>query len=128
MDRFYILLIVIFGGINGLGIAYSHHLEVWGIDNMAGMLGNILLAGVTALSYFYSHKGITANNNNAFVRLVYLSTFLKLMVCAIAVLIYAYFYRDKLTIGSLIFFFFLYILYTVIETWSLMKVAKSQSH
>lgn len=127
MDRFYIILIVVFCGINGLGIAYSHVLELWGIENIAGMVGNILLAGVTALSYYFSNKGIRGENNHAFVRLVYISTFVKLMICAIAVLIYAYFFRENITIGTLILFFLLYILYTIIETLSLMKVAKSGS-
>jgi hypothetical protein len=127
MDRFYIILFIVFGGINGLGIAYSHVLEVWGIENIAGMLGNILLAGVTGLSYYFSTKGIKGESNHAFVRMVYVSTFVKLMICAIAVLVYAYFFRENLTLGTLIFFFLLYILYTVIETLSLMKVAKSDS-
>lgn len=127
MDRFYIILIVIFCGINGLGIAYSHLLEVWGIDNIAGMVGNILLAVVTALTYEFGLKGIKDNNQHAFVRRVYLSTFIKLFVCAIGILVYAYLYRDALSTGTLILFFLLYIIYTVLETLSLMKVAKTPS-
>ena len=128
MDRFYIILIVIFCGINGLGIAYSHHLEVWGIDNVAGMVGNVLLAVITAVTYAYGVKGMKDSNQHAFVRQVYLSTFIKLFVCAIGILLYAYLYRDALSIGTLILFFLLYIIYTVLETLSLMKFAKSSSH
>lgn len=128
MDRFYILLIAIFCGINGLGIAYSHILESWGIVNIAGMLGNILLAGVTALSYHFSFNGMKMESGHGFVRGVYISTFVKLMVCAIAVLVYVALFKDYVTKSTLLIFFLLYILYTVLETVSLMKVAKPKRH
>lgn len=127
MDRFYIILIAIFCGINGLGIAYSHTLLDWGINNVAGMLANIILAAITAITYYYSNKGLKANNHHAFVRLVYVSTFAKLFVCAIGILVYAWFFRTTLNIGTLILFFLLYIMYTILETWSLMKAAKPSS-
>ncbi len=127
MDKFYIILIAVFCGINGLGIAYSHLLEVWGIENVAGMIGNIILATITALSYYFGIRGIKANSHHAFVRQVFLATFVKLFISAIGILIYAYFFRESLSIGTLILFFLLYILYTVIETLSLMKAAKTSS-
>lgn len=125
MDRFYILLIAIFCGVNGLGIAYSHILEQWGIVNLAGMFGNILLAVVTALSYYFSDKGMHKQSGHAFVRGVFLSTFAKLMLCAAAVIVYVVCFKEYVTKGTLILFFLLYILYTVLETVCLMKVAKS---
>lgn len=128
MDKFYIILIAIFCGINGLGIAYSHLLEVWGIENVAGMIGNVVLAAITALSYYFGTKGIKTNNHHRFIRQVYLSTFVKLFICAIGVLIYAFINRDALSLGTLILFFLLYILYTIVETWNLMKAAKTSSH
>ncbi|HEX5552258.1 MAG TPA: hypothetical protein VFX43_03340 [Chitinophagaceae bacterium] len=127
MDRFYILLIAIFCGINGLGIAYSHVLELWGIVNVAGMLGNILIAAVTALSYYFSFKGMQVESGHAFVRGVFLSTFIKMLICAAAVVIYVSLFKQYVTKGTLILFFLLYILYTILETASLMKVAKSKS-
>ncbi len=127
MDRFYIILIVIFCGINGLGIAYSQTLEGLGIEHVAGMLGNVVLAVVTALSYHFSMKGIKGNSQHTFVRQVYLSTFVKLFICAIGILVYAFLFRSSLSIGTLILFFLLYILYTILETWSLMKAARSSS-
>jgi len=126
MDRFYILLIAVFCGVNGLGIAYSHILEEWGIFNIAGMLGNILLAAVTALSYYFSFKGMKLKSGHAFVRGVYISTFVKLMICAVAVVVYVALFKQYVTKGTLILFFLLYILYTVLETYCLMKVAKSE--
>lgn len=127
MDRFYILLIAIFCGVNGLGIAYSHILEQWGIENVAGMSGNILLAAVTALSYYFSFKGMKMKSGHAFVRGVYISTFAKMMVCAAAVIIYVSLFQEYVTKGTLILFFLLYVLYTILETVCLMKVAKSES-
>lgn len=126
MDRFYILLIAIFCGINGLGIAYSHMLQQWGIVNIAGMLGNILLAAATAASYYFSYQGMKMKSGHAFVRGVYVSTFLKLLLCAVAVVVYVAFFKEHVTKGTLILFFLLYIVYTVLETISLMKAAKSR--
>lgn len=128
MDRFYIILIAIFCGVNGLGIAYSHLLEAWGVENVAGMTGNIILAAITAVSYSFAMKGIKTSNHHAFVRHIYLSIFVKLFICAIGIVIYAFLCRDSLSIGTLILFFLLYIIYTIVETWSLMKAAKSPSN
>lgn len=127
MDKFYLLLIVIFCGVNGLGIAYSHLLENWGIVNLAGMIGNVILAVVTALSYYLSHKGMTVRSGHAFVRGVFVSVFLKLLICAASVLVYVVLFKEFVTKGTLILFFLLYILYTVLETASLMRVAKTGS-
>ncbi len=128
MDRFYIRLIILFCAINGVGIAYSHLLEKWGVVNLAGMTGNILLASVTAVSFYVNRKAILAQNNHAFVRLVYLSTFIKLLICAAAVVVYVYAFRSQVTAGTIILFFLLYILYTILETLSLMKVSKPRSN
>lgn len=126
MDRFYLLLIGIFCGVNGLGIAYSHLLERWGIVDVAGMAGNILLAGITALSYYFCMRGMKAQSGHAFVRGVFISTFLKLLICASAVVVYVVLFREYVTKSTLILFFLLYILYTVLETASLMKIAKPE--
>jgi|SRR5690625_3042126 len=128
MDRFYIILIAIFCGVNGLGIAYSHLLQEWGIDNIAGMVGNIILVVVTAASYYIGIRGLKNENQHAFVRQVYLSTFFKLLICAIGILIYAYVFRGSLHIGTIILLLGLYIIYTVLETLSLMKAAKTSSN
>lgn len=128
MDRFYIILIVIFCGINGLGIAYSHLLQGWGISSIAGMIANVLLAIITAISYYWGTKGIEEESQHVFVRRIYLSTFVKLFICAIGVLIYAFLNKHHIGIGTIISFFVLYIGYTVLETSSLMKAAKTSSH
>jgi Kef-type K+ transport system membrane component KefB len=121
MDNFYIKLIIVFCAINGLGIAYSHVLEKLGIINVVGMLGNILLAVATALSYYYHRKAITAESNHAFIRLVYVSTLLKLVLCLVGVGLYVYIYQERVSAGTILLFFALYIVYTVLETTSLLK-------
>ncbi|HLR37283.1 MAG TPA: hypothetical protein VK084_04500 [Chitinophagaceae bacterium] len=125
MDRFYIILIAIFCGVNGLGIAYSHLLEGWGIDNVAGMVANIILAVLSAALYYLGLKSIKSSNHHAFMRHVYISTFAKLFICAIGILIYAFINKEDLNLGTIILFFVLYLIYTVLETRSLMRVAKT---
>ncbi|GAA4320853.1 hypothetical protein [Compostibacter hankyongensis] len=121
MDKFYVKLIIVFCLINGIGIAYSHVLERWGIENIVGLTGNILLALATFISYYYNRKAIGVKSNHVFIRMVYLSTLIKLLICLAAVVTYVYLYRGHLTKGTILLFFFLYVLYTVLETTSLIR-------
>mgnify|MGYP001544480239 CR=1 FL=1 len=126
MDKYYVRLIIAFCLINGLGIAYSHVLERWGIVNVVGFLGNVILAGSSALSYYYNKKAIGKESNHAFLRLVYISTLAKLMICLVAVVAYVYLEREHVTKGTILMFFFLYVVYAVLETSSLMKKQDKQ--
>lgn len=125
--NFYVRLVIVFCLINGVGIAYSHVLEDWGIINYIGAAGNLLLAGASAVSYYFNEKAINVQSNHAFVRFVYVSVFIKLIVCLLAVVAYVIFYRPNITVGTILLFFFLYILYSALETASLYKLSKTRS-
>lgn len=126
-DNFYVRLVILFCVINGVGIAYSHVLEDWGIINYIGLVGNLLLAGASALSFYFSQKAVRVQSHHAFVRFVYVGVFAKLLVCLAAILAYVYFSRPNITVGTILLFFFLYIVYSVLETVSLYKLSKTRS-
>src|SRR5690242_17393694 len=60
-----------------------------GIDYRVLLGGNILLFAVTTVSFLLYVKGLGNKNVHAFVRVMYGSLLVKLMVCLLAVLVYA---------------------------------------
>jgi hypothetical protein len=88
------------------------------------MIGNLLLAIITLVSYLMSRQGLASANNNAFVRAVYGSMLFKFFLCIVGVAAYVLTYRpnvSKLTVFTLLF---LYLLYTVFETFSLFRLTR----
>ncbi|MHB1920981.1 MAG: hypothetical protein ACYCOO_01975 [Chitinophagaceae bacterium] len=124
MDKFFIKLVFLFCFINGIGISFAHLLGSWGIVDSVGAIGNLLLALLTAISYYFNSQAIKSKNNHAFIRSVYLATFLKLMLCIAAVLVYVVFFRSLLDKSTIFLLMFLYFLYTFLETFSLFHVSK----
>lgn len=110
----FILLTAVFVGMRTVAPAYSFP---------AMMTGNVLMAGLSLLTYFIVQKQIKSRPQ-AFVRGVYSATFLKLMICMVAVLIYVMLYRKTIHKPSLFVLFGIYAVYTAIETITLQKLAK----
>lgn len=127
MDKFYVKLIVVFCLINGLGIAYTHVLARWGIADYVGLAGNTLLAVFTAISYRFNLKAVRVKSHHAFLRMVYVSTFGKLLACLAGILVYIFLYREHISKGSILLFLALYLIYSVLETISFLKASKSST-
>lgn len=127
MDNFYFRLIALFCAVNGIGIVFSHVLETLGIDDLAGAVGNLLLALITAFTYHLSKKAIRHPNHHRFFRTVYLSTFLKIVVYAGAMVAYAFTRAASFTRNTLILLLVLYFVYSILETWTLFRLARSAS-
>jgi hypothetical protein len=106
-----------------LFISVPSLLQGWNTDNRVLLGGNEVLFFVTAISYWLHIKSLRNPNPHVFVRMVYGSLLVKMLVCLVAVLIYA-----KLTpvvnrnaiIGS----FVLYIIYTFMEVRILTQLTK----
>lgn len=95
-------------------------------DLPALMAGNIIMAALVSFSFILVTKQLQAKAG-AFVRSVYSSTFLKLSVCVIAVVVYALVKRPDVHKPSLFILFGIYALYTIIETWLLAKLARQKN-
>ncbi len=87
------------------------------------MTGNAVVALLTITSYFLVTKQLD-NRPAAFVRGVNASSFLKLFVCIIAILIYVMVNRPNVHKPTLFVLFGIYAAYTIVETWALSKLAK----
>jgi hypothetical protein len=106
-----------------LFISVPSLLQGWNTDSKVLLGGNEVLFFVTAISYWLHIKSLRNPNPHVFVRMVYSSLLVKMLVCLVAVLIYA-----KLTpvvnrnaiIGS----FILYIVYTFMEVRILTQLTK----
>lgn len=128
MDNFYIRLAVIFAAVNGIGIAFYQVLHVWGISDMAGAVGNLVLAVVTGISYNIGYQATKSGDPHDFIRLIYLSIMVKLLVCMAGILVYAFIFREHMTISTIFLLMFLYIVYSILEVYSILKLSKTKSH
>ncbi|MBC9930475.1 hypothetical protein [Chitinophaga qingshengii] len=123
-DRFLIRLFSIFGVLNGLIILFKPRLLDNGLHVYVLMAGNLALALITLASYLMSRKGLASANHNAFIRAVYGSTLSKLMLCVIGIAVYVLSYRPNVSKVTIFLLLFLYLLYTVFETWSLFRLTR----
>lgn len=87
------------------------------------MTGNVLMAILSFLSFVIVRKQMH-DRPQAFVRGVYSATFLKLMVCMAALLIYVLIDRKNIHKPSLFVLFGIYAAYTAVETIFLQHVAR----
>lgn len=93
----------------------------WSVDRRVLLAGNGLLFLVTAISFYMYTKGLRHSNAHFFVRMLYGSLLLKMMVCLLAVLIYAMAAGRAVNRNGIIGCFILYLLYTVLEVRILRK-------
>jgi hypothetical protein len=119
-----ILLFIIF---NGLILTAKNFLERYGIDREFLIWANLFLFLVSIAGFFLQHKGLRSPNPQAFVRAMYASMMVKLFVTMAAVLIYFFMVRSNLNKPGLFTAMGLYIIYTVVEVRSLMKVARNKN-
>jgi hypothetical protein len=93
------------------------------VDDHILLGGNVLLFAVTAISYFIHLRSIRTPNPHAFVRTVYGSLIVKMVVCMIAALLYGWMAKsvNKYAIFGC---FILYVVYTFLEVRILLKFLK----
>ena len=85
--------------------------------------GNGIMAILSLSSYFIVKKQMDSRAQ-AFVRGVYSASFLKLMVCMVAILVYVLINRTHIHKESVFILFGIYAVYTVAETLLLSKLAR----
>ena len=120
--------IMIFLVLNSGLLIMMNRLEDWGFDYAVLVFGNLLIFGISFLSYWMAVKGLTTKNNHAFFRWVYGSIMIKLFLLAGAAFIYIVMNKKEVNKPSLFFCMGLYIVYTFIEVSALMKVNKQKTN
>lgn len=98
-------------------------LREWKTDSTALMVGNELFFGLTIISYLLHIKSIRSPNPHVFVRTMYSSLIIKMMVCMVAALLYGWLSRS-VNKNAIIGCFILYALYTFLEVRILVKFIK----
>ena len=127
IDRFYIRLIGLFIILNGALIYFKDQLLDAGVHQHVLLIGNLVLAAITGLSYSMNRKGVQSADNNAFVRRVYASTLSKMMLCLVGITVYVVMNRANTSKVTIFILMFLYVVYTVIETLSLQQLTKKKN-
>lgn len=99
-------------------------LMAWDFDVVVLFAGNLLFFFVTVISSYFHSKGAASKNPNAFVRSVYGGTMIKMFTVMIAVMIYAFTVKpfNKYSVIACLLF---YVIYTVIEVKSAIKIVKA---
>ena len=95
-----------------------------GFDYRVLLAGNVLLVGVTAVSFYLYTKTLRNNNPHAFVRVMYGSLLIKMFACLLATLIYAWIAGGGVSRNAIFGCFGLYIIYTWLEVKILMQLSK----
>ena len=120
--------IMIFLVLNSGLLIMMNRLEDWGFDYTVLVFGNLMIFGISFLSYWMAVKGLTTKNNHAFFRWVYGSIMIKLFLLAGVAFIYIVMNKKEVNKPSLFFCMGLYIIYTFIEVSALMKVSKQKTN
>jgi hypothetical protein len=97
----------------------------WKMDHRVLLVGNSLLFGVTYLSFLLHIKGLRNPNPHVFVRTMYGSLLVKMLICLAAVLIYAMAAEGSINRNGIIACFVLYLLYTILEVRLLQRLYRS---
>lgn len=121
-------VILLFLALNALFIAGRPLLERMGADQGVLIAGNLFLFTITLLSFLLASRGLKNPNPHAFVRSVYGSILLKLMLCMTAALAYIALFRAQLNKPALFTLMGLYLVYTFMEVSVLLKKLKSNPH
>jgi len=117
-------IILLFIILNALIIVFRRSLTSEGFNVDMLIIGNIVLFGITMLSFFLLSKGMKASTTPAFLRSVYGSFMAKFFIVAITVFGYAFFAKTNLNKPGLFTLMFLYLVYTFLEIKTLLKLSR----
>lgn len=108
-------LFIFFMLVNIFCTASKSWLAARNINPLVLGFGNIILFILSLAVYLIQKKAMQNSNPQVFVRSVMLGTFIKLMVIAIAVMIYIVVAGEKRSVYAIIASMGLYVVYTVLE-------------
>jgi hypothetical protein len=119
--QFTLIIVAIFLVLTAIFVAMKAYAPAYHFVALESANGIMALLSLT--SYYLVRKQMDSRPE-AFVRGVYSASFLKLMVCMIAILVYVLLNRAHLHKASVFILFGIYALYTIVETWILSKLAR----
>jgi hypothetical protein len=97
----------------------------WKINYRVYGIGNALLFAVTYVSFLLHVKGLRDPNPHVFVRMMYSSLLIKMLICLVAVLIYAAASGGTINRNGIIACIVLYFFYTILEVRMLQRLYRA---
>ena len=98
-------------------------LQEWNVDHRVLLGGDEILFIVTAVSYWLHVRSLRSSNPHVFVRMVYGSLLVKMLVCCVAVVLYGW-RNHAVNKNGIIGCFILYIIYSFLEVRVLTQLTK----
>ena len=124
MQKKYVPVMLLFVLINMLVFIFKSFLRLNGFEIKFLLIANAVLCILSLSGFFIQMKGLRSGNINAFIRGLYSSLLLKMVIIMIAVIAYIFITGGKVNKPSLFTSMGIYFLYTSIEVTQLMKIAR----
>jgi hypothetical protein len=121
-------MILVFVLLNGFFVLGRTMLAKWDVDQSVVIGGNLILFIVSLASFLLTKRSLSSPNPNSFVRAMYGSFMIKFFVCAAAAFIYIMSAKKNVNKPALFICMGLYIVYTIIEVSSLLKLLKQKKN
>lgn len=119
--RFIITVVIAFVLIGGGLFALKEYAPEYSFELLAS--GNVILFVLSLVSFILVTRQ-DQHHASSFIRGVYASTFMKLMICMVAIVTYIALNKDNIHKPSIFVLFGIYAVYSAIETMSLSKIAR----
>jgi hypothetical protein len=117
-------IILLFIILNAFIIVFRRFLTSEGFSVDILIIGNIILFGITLLSFVLLSRGMKASSTPAFLRSIYGSFMIKFLIVAVTVFGYAFYAKANINKPGLFTLMFLYLVYTILEIKTLMKLSR----
>jgi hypothetical protein len=126
MQKRYMPVIILFLFINVALFIFRSFLRLNGFEILFVVIANAILFVLSLSNFFLQVRGLKSTNINAFLRGIYASLLLKMVLIMVAVILYIFIAGGKINQPSLFTSMGIYILYTSIEVTQLMKIARGK--
>lgn len=117
-------IMILFVLVNLVGIVFGVRLSALGLDPDVFLVGNLLVAIITFLSFWMLYRGLQAKSTAGFLASVYGSFIIKLAIAFLVVVIYAKWTGPTMNMPGVFSAMFLYLVYTFMEVKGLLQMLK----
>jgi len=120
-------VLALFVLVNGVVFLCRGWLERKGLDVGLLLVANLVLFLLSLTGFFIMMQGLRASSTFGFLRSVYMSLLLKLLVVIVALFGYLYFHEGRINRPALFSSLGLYVIYMVIEIRQLMRATAKRT-
>ena len=121
-------LFILFIIVNSFCFLFKNWLDAKNIDHLVVIGANCILFVLSATVYYMHKKAAQNKNPHAFVRSVMAGTFIKLVVIAIAVVVYLKLTEQNKSVYAIVAGIGLYFIYTFVEVKSAQRLNKQNGN